>query len=451
MSQEVTLNEEIQTYQEVSQRVKLNKVWEVVKASPHTGQLPIVECIDNNALVNCYVVVLGRRSGKSFSTAMVVLRELLIPFSNTILLTPSYKNSQIMFTEVLKHVQTLKLPVKSINKNQFIIELENGARFTSVTKTNYESALGSRLSLLVVDETQSIEDIKSIYEEILGPMMLDFGVKDNGVLFAKVVFLGTPRGVGTAFHALYLKELTHSNWKSFNSPSSCNPLLPKVYLEQQKELLPDHVYRQEYMAEWLSKGQGVFFAFDPIANLYDPSVITFTDDSVYICGLDFGHTDSTAKILIYVDRQGTYFVHATYQQAATSTKDHVKAFKRLESTNRGILEERYGDPSAAQTLLDLRTEYDYEVVRANNKVAPGLACLNDLLAPQGMDKKPKLFINKNLGELIRQIRSVNYKDSKSSTDPFSKDTEGTHFDLLAALRYAVYSHYRGNLAGLTVM
>lgn len=444
------MNQEIQTYQEVSQKVKLHKVWDVVKATPHGGQLPIVECIDSNPLINCYVVVLGRRSGKSFSTAMVVLRELLIPYSNTILLTPAYKNSDIMFKEVLKHVQGLKLPVKSINKNQFVIELENGARFTSVTQTNYESALGSRLSLLVVDETQSITDIKSIYEEILGPMMLDFGIQDNGTLYAKAVFLGTPRGVGTAFHALYLKELTQSNWKSFNSPSSCNPLLPKVYLDQQKELLPDHVYRQELLAEWLSKGSGVFFAFNPEANLYDPTELTFNKDSVYIGGYDFGHTDSTASILIYTDRQGNYFVHDIYQQAARPTKEHVKAFKDLEKRNPGILEERYGDPSAAQTLLDLRSQYDFEIARASNKVAQGLACLNDLMAEQGMDKKPKLYINKDLGELIRQIRTVSYKDSKSSTDPFNKDPEGTHWDLLAALRYAIYSHHRQSMAGIAV-
>lgn len=445
------VNTEISTYQQISDRVSLRKVWDLLKATPHSGQAPIVEDFDNNKDLNNYVVVLGRRSGKSFSTAMIVLRELLIPYSNTILLSPAYKNSDIMFKEVLKHVQTLGLPVKSMNKNQFQIELENGAKFTSVTQTNYESALGSRLSLLVVDETQSIADIKSIVEEILGPMLLDYGIRDNGTLYGRSVFLGTPRGVGTPFHALFLKELGHKNWKSYNSPSTCNPLLPKAYLEQQKEILPDHVYRQELLAEWLSKGSGVFFAFDPNSNLYDPEEITFNKDAVYIEGLDFGHTDSTANILVYVDRAGNYFVHDAYQEAAKPTKDHVKAFKAMENRNPGTLEERFGDPSAAQTLLDLRTQFDYEVSKATNKVAPGIACINDLMAVQGYDKKPKLFINKNLAELIRQIRMVTYKDTKSSTDPFEKDPDGTHWDLLAALRYAIYTHHRRQQAGIVVV
>lgn len=448
----MVVNEEIGTYQKVSDKVRLSKVWDLRQATPHTGQQPIVIDFDNNPDVNCFVVVLGRRSGKSMSTSLIVLREMLIPYSNTILLTPAYKNSDIMFKEVLKHIQALGLPIKQLNKNQFTIELENGAKFTSVTQTNYESALGSRLSLLVVDETQSIPDIKSIYEEILGPMQLDFGTRENGVLYAKSVFLGTPRGVGTAFHALYLKELTHSNWKSYNSPSYCNPLLPVAYLDQQKELLPDHVYRQEILAEWLSKGSGVFFAYDPEHNLYDPEEITFGDDAVYVCGLDFGHTDATAKLLVYTDNAGNYYVHDAYQQAARPTKEHVKAFRSIEERNKGILEERYGDPSAAQTLLDLRTQYDYEVSKASNKIAPGLACINDLFALQGYDKKPKLRINKNLKELLRQIQSVTYKDTgKNGSDPFNSDPEHSHWDLLAAFRYAIYTHHRRAMAGITVV
>jgi hypothetical protein len=445
------VNDEIRTYQQVSDKVKLSKVWDLVKATPHDGQRPIVEVFDSNHEINHYVIVLGRRSGKSFSTAMIALRELLIPFSNTILLTPSYKNSDIMFKEVLKHVQGLQLPVKSINKNQFTIELENGARFTSVTQTNYESALGSRLSLLIVDESQSIQDLKSIFEEILGPMMLDYGVRESGQLYAKAVFLGTPRGKGTVFHGLFLKEGSHSNWRSFNSPSTCNPLLPKAYLDQQKELLPDHVYRQELLAEWLDTGQGVFHAFSSEYNLYDTSDIYFDSNATYIAGYDWGHSDATAMILIYVDNAGNFYVHDGYQEAARPTKDHVKAFKNMETRNKGILLERYGDPSAAQTMLDLRTQYDYEISRANNKVAAGLACINDLMALQGYDKKPKLYINRNLTELIRQIKMVTYKDAKSSSDPFNKDPEGSHWDMLAALRYAIYTHFRRELAGMTIV
>lgn len=447
------INQEIDTYQKVSQQVSLKKVWDLMRMTPHEGQAPIVEDFDNDDEINCFVITLGRRSGKSASTSIIVLRELLIPFSNTILLSPSYKNSKVMFDEVLKHVQSLKIPIATINKAQFSIELENGSKFSSVTQTNYESALGSRVSLFVVDETQSIPDILNIYNQIIGPMLLDYGIKDNGILYAKAIFLGTPRGQGTAFHSLFLRAEHQRGWKSYQAPSTCNPLLPRAYIEQQKDILPEHVYRQEILAEWISTGSGVFFAFDPVVNLYDPEELEFDTTSNYVIGLDFGHTDSTAALLVYVDRSGTYFIHDAYQKAACPTKEHVENFKRIESVNKGQLLDRFGDPSAAQTILDLRTDYSYDVQRANNKIAPSISTINDLFAVQGYDKKPKLYINKELHELIRQIKLVTYKEgvSKNNPDPFSKDPEGTHWDLLAALRYAVYTHHRREQAGVVII
>jgi len=92
------------------------------------------------------------------------------------------------------------------------------------------------------------------------------------------------------------------------------------------------------------------------------------------------------------------------------------------------------------------------VDRASNKIAAGIACINDLMAPQGFNKKPKLYINKNLTELRRQVQSVTYKETgKNTTDPFNSDPEGSHWDLLAAFRYAVYTHYRREQAGIAIV
>jgi hypothetical protein len=449
----MVVNKEIQLYQDVSKKLKLRKVWDLVKMTPHSGQEPIVTCFDTEEMVNNFVATLGRRSGKSASTAITALRELLIPFSNTILLTPSYRNSKILFDEVHKYVLQLNLPVKSINKNQFIIELENGAKFGSFTESNIESALGSRLSLLIVDESQSIKGLMEMLNQHLFPMMLDYGVRDNGTLYAKAVFLGTPRGVGTEFHNLFLKELSDKHWRSFNSPSTCNPLLPRVYIEEQKNVLPDHIYRQEILAEWITTGSGVFFAFDDEHNLYDPKVLTFDKESSYVVGLDFGYSDSTAAILVYVDKTGNYYVHDYYQKNMLPTAKHVENFRKLEERNKGKRNDRFGDPSAAQTILDLRTDHNYDIQKASNKVDASIALINELLAPQGYNKKPKLYINSDLKELIRQIRLITFKDnvSKRSSDPFNKDPEGTHWDLIAALRYAIYTHHRRRLASIAIV
>lgn len=448
----MVLNKEILTYQQVSDRVSLQKVWDLVSMTPHSGQSPIIYDFDNDDFANVFTICLGRRSGKSLSTALIVLRELLIPFSNTILLTPSYKNSKVLFKEVLKFVHELQLPIAEINKGAFTITLENGASFGSFTQSNISSALGSRCSLLVVDETQSVQGVLDILNQELGPMLLDYGIRPSGILYANIVFLGTPRGKNTEFHVLFTRaELPeYSNYRSYQSPSTCNPLLPKEYLESQKQILPDITYRQEILAEWVSTGSGVFYAFNQELNLYDPDELDLRGVK-WISGYDFGLSDATAQVSAYITERGDYYIAEAYMQNQLPTKKHLENFKKQDNKFTGENVGRYGDPSAAQLLLDLSSTYDYYISKASNSVSTGLQCINDLMAPQGMNRKPKLYINKHLHELIHQISNVEYKNGAArggAGELFSPPADKSHhWDLIAALRYCVYSYYKQSAAG----
>lgn len=448
------INEEIALYQQVSKKIKLNKVWELLTMTPHSGQSPVIDAFDNDPTKNSFVLTLGRRSGKSVQAGIIAIRELLIPFSSTILLAPTFRTSKIIFDEVYRLILQLKLPVKTLNKNQFTIELENGSKFSALSESNVEAGLGSRCSLLLVDETQSFSDILHILESLIGPMLLDFGVNEYGILNANIVFLGTPRGVGSQFHEMFLYKNTRKNWQSFSAPSSCNPLLPRQYLDDQKDVLSERAYQQEIEAKWLTAGAGVFFAFDEEVNTYDPLEVNLKGSN-FITGHDFGALDSTAMVYVYVNRKGEFYVHDVYMKNMQTTCQHVKNFRSVIEKDMSAQQEgSYGDPSAAQSMLDLRNTYHYDITKAYNKVSPGIAILNELMEPQGLDRKPKLFINKNLASLINQLQLITYKNEAggqtNTGDPFNKHKDH-HFDLIHALRYAVVTHYRQNQSAFIML
>lgn len=448
------INKEIKLYQDVSKKIKLGKIWKLLEMTPHSGQTGVIDSFDNDPTKNSFVLTLGRRSGKSVQAGVIAIRELLIPYSNTILLAPSYRNAKIIFDETYKLVLKLKLPIKALNKNQFTIELENGSKFSALTESNVEAGLGSRCSLLIVDETQSIMSIMHILESLIGPMLLDYGATELGILFANIVFLGTPRGVGSDFHELFLYETTRANWKSFSAPSSCNPLLPIKYLEDQQLILSERAYKQEILAEWVTAGAGVFFAFDLETNLYDPDELDLTG-SKFITGHDFGALDSTAMLKICVNDKGDYFISDDYMANMQTTFQHHKEFcKIVEKDKDGIQVGSYGDPSAAQSMLDLRRTYNYDIQKGYNKVAAGIAIINELLEPQGLDRKPKLFINKNLKEFITQMQLITYRNGvgqqTNTGDPFTKHKDH-HFDLIHAMRYAIVTYYRQKLAAVAIL
>lgn len=447
-------NKEIQLYKDISKKIKLAKVWELLNMTPHSGQAGLIDTFDNDDTKNSFVLTLGRRSGKSVQAGVIAARELLIPFSNTILLAPTFRNAKIIFDEVYNIIKQLDLPIKQLNKNNFTIVLENGAAFSALSESNVEAGLGSRCSLLIVDETQGIASVIHILESLIGPMLLDYGTRASGILEANIVFLGTPRGVGTPFHELFLYELTRDNWKSFSSPSYCNPILPKNYLDEQKDLLSDRAYRQEILAEWLTAGAGVFYAFDLEHNLYDPEKLKL-DGTSYILGHDFGALDSTALVYIHVNRQGDFYIHDTYMANSRTTFKHHESFCELIAKDKkAVCEGSYGDPSAAQSMMDLRGTYQYDIQKGYNRIAPGIAILNELFEPQGLNRKPKLYVNQNLKELITQIQLITYRNEvgfqANQGDPFNKHKDH-HFDLIHAMRYAVVTHYRQNQAAIAVL
>ena len=437
----VVTNEEVALYQKTTDSISLKAVCGLIGFVPHRGQQPLIHAVDNlQETRNCFVFAAGRRVGKSASISMVVLRELLVPFSATVLVAPVFTNAKVIFNEVLKLVRKLNIPIKSMNKGQFNFELDNGAKFTANSEANIEAALGGHFSLLIYEEAQSIGTLDNIHKQMLAPTQLDYGVRPSGILYGRTFVIGTFRGTDNVLYDYYTREESFDNWKSFTAPSMTNPTLPKSYFENMRTELGDMLYKQEILAIPMGHDNNVFYAFDYELNTFDPDTRVFNKDSRFIVGIDIGWSDSTAAVWVYREVD-TYYIVEAYSENNKATKEHVGNYTEVEDRLAGQVDMRYGDPAAAQTLNDMRLTYNYDTVNADNAVADSIKYINHLLTPTGANARPKLYISNKLTELHRQISRVKYKpdNSKSSKDPFIKDTKGTHWDLIAALRYALYS------------
>lgn len=463
----VITNREAQLYRDTTDKITLKAVCELVGFIPHSGQQNIFYTLDNKLdTINSLVIAAGRRFGKSKSVSIIALRELLVPHSATVLIAPTFANAKIIFNEVLKFVHQLQLPIESINKGQFNFTLSQGARFTANSEMNIESALGGNFSLALYEEFSTISTGANIHQQMIAPTMLDFGTRPSGILYARQLFIGTSRGKDNQLYDYFLKEEKFSNWKSFTAPSSTNPTLPKSYFDQLLQELGDMLYRQEIMAEFMGSDKNVFHAFNKIANTYSNEPIprdipegkssmnyfTPNSNSVYVCGIDIGWSDSTTNVFIYRTPNGFYYVQEAYSQSNTATADHIKAYEAIEAKLAGTVDIRFCDPAAAQTINDYIITYNYDVVGAKNDVKDSLQYINQLFSATGANHIPRLYIHEDLKELIRQIQRVNFRSvtSKTSSDPFVKDPAGTHWDLISALRYALYSD-RYNMASINVV
>ena len=73
----------------------------------------------------------------------------------------------------------------------------------------------------------------------------------------KVLFLSTPKGRNW-FYNLHSLDGVNPQYKSFTMTSYDNPLITPSEIDDARLTLPDNVFRQEYLAEFIDGGAGVF-------------------------------------------------------------------------------------------------------------------------------------------------------------------------------------------------
>jgi hypothetical protein len=437
------VNKEIQLYQQVADRWEYSKIGEILGHTYHEAQQEMVSVFDTYKDASGVVFLCGRRLGKTFTTADIASAELLIPHASVLLVSPTYTNSKNLFKNVMKNIKTLGVKVISQNTNQLEFTLENGSTFVSATTKSIDNVLGGRYSLVIFDESQSIPGLKVLFEQSIEPAMADYGTKDNGTPYAKVMFLGTPRVDAINFKEYFYKYLTSTQWKSFNYPTSANPLIPESYIKQKQESSPEWIFRQEYLAEWVTvSDQTVFFEFDieaHVKNFKDSPIITEAIQAgrtFWIAGVDVGFQDSTGYLLAAVLGE-TIYVLGEYSANKRTTEEHIESFKALEQQFGVHNVYRYIDPSAAQSAHDMASK-GIVTVPAENAVVDGITCVNSYFSDVQLYGGPRLYIDESCTELIRQLQLMQWKDYQAKS--VERDPMGTHWDLaLACLRYMVYT------------
>jgi len=117
----------------------------------------------------------------------------------------------------------------------------------------------------------------------------------------RALFLSTPAGRNW-FWQLWLrgKNPDYDNWQSWNFPTAANPLIPRTEIEQARASLPDRVFRQEWLAEFIESSSAVFRGIDQAVD--EP---TSPDEHRWhrlVMGLDWGkHEDFTVITVVCIN------------------------------------------------------------------------------------------------------------------------------------------------------
>lgn len=165
---------------------------------PDSWQKNLCEIVADKEKPARVFVLASRQSGKSYCTALAaIFHALTVPNSTTLLLSPTLRQSSLLFRRVIQFYKAAGRPVKPISESALQLRLENGA-WVQALPANETNLRGiSSVSLLVMDEFSRVPE--SLYFAVL-PML---ATMPN----SKLVALTTPAGKrGAAFLKTIPKE-----------------------------------------------------------------------------------------------------------------------------------------------------------------------------------------------------------------------------------------------------
>ena len=281
---------------------------EVQLYNPHQNQKIIHDSI-NFEPYKYYVLNIGRQFGKSL---LAMNQCYYWAFNNTNVqiawVSPIYRQAKKVFDEMVRAFDGTNLIDK--NSSELIIKLKNGSTIQFFSAERYDNIRGFTFDYLVCDEFAFMAE--QSWTEVLRATVLIKG--------KKVLLISTPKGKNH-FYNIFNLESIDRKYKSFKM-TSYDGLASADEIDGAKLTLPDNVFRQEYLAEFVDSGTGVFNN----VTINDKPLIT----PKYYGGIDLGRADDYTVLTILNEKGQMVHCerhrHNTWQNIVDTLLKTLKAF-----------------------------------------------------------------------------------------------------------------------------
>lgn len=184
--------------------------------------------------------------------------------------------------------------IKRTDAQQHRMELVTGGALDFWTLDDDDAGRGRKYGLVLVDEAGLSKNLKHAWDSAIRPTLTDHA--GGGW------FLGTPKGWND-FHTLSRKAGRDEGWAHHHAPTAANPYIDPAEIEAARRDLPERIFAQEYLAQFLEDGGGVFRRITAAVDTALPTdphqARAVRDGRAYVIGVDWGrHEDFTVITVI---------------------------------------------------------------------------------------------------------------------------------------------------------
>jgi hypothetical protein len=238
--------------------------------------------------------------------------------------------------------------IESVNRSKLRVEAVTGAVVEFKSADKPDNLRGEGVDELVVDEAAEVDQYA--YENALRPTLTDS--EDS-----RMIAISTPKGRGWFFE--FFQRGRSEDWpeyEAFQGPTRENRFINQSDIETAKRELPERVFRQEYLAEFVDETGGVFenldeylftAGYDLPAEGVDPEAEWV--DPPFATGVDFARHEDF-RVAMTIDRAG---------RVVNFSRDQGETWPEIHNEVRRI-SERYPGVVAVDASRDNKIVADLE-------------------------------------------------------------------------------------------
>lgn len=378
--------------------------------TPHSKQREIHNSIKNDNH-KYYVLNIGRQFGKTILGINSMLDWAINDKGcNIAWVTPIYKQGKKVFDEMEK--ATVKSGLFEFNRSDLTIK-GFGSTISFFSGERPDNIRGNTFDYLIIDEFAFTRP--ELWDEVLSATVLVKG--------KKVIFISTPKGKNH-FHKIALQHNYDDRFKYFHFTSYDNPMINPLDLEERKRSLPTHIFKQEYLAEFIDNSSGLF------ANVRDCISIP-NQSNQYYGGLDIGRADDYTVLTIV--NENNQLVYCDRWRHDEWTRIIEKVSIQINNYN-------------AKVYVEVNNQGDvfYEMLKklVGSKIYPFVTTSKS--KPILIEDMAVLFERKdisilNINWLIDELESFTYIYNQNTRNVQYSAPQGVHDDSVISLALAIQS------------
>lgn len=374
----------------------------------HPAQLAIHNCD-----ARFRVVCAGRRMGKTRLGVWECI-DVALHGGRAWWIAPSFPIARVGWRPLKKLAS--QIPGTEVRLAEMSIMIPNGGEVSVKSADNPDSLRGEGLDLAVMDEHAFMKS--SAFPEAVRPALSD--------KLGRALFISTPRG-RNHFWDLYQRGVRgDDDYKSFYYPTSANPFIKASEIEAARHELPEIIFRQEYLAEFVDDQGSVFRRVQEVANVQPME--NPQEGHQYVAGVDVASSidytvvtvlDVAEKKQVYMDRFNRVDYNVLESRLNAVYKHWKLEYMKIESNSIGQPVIDHLDDRGMNIMPFITTSGTKQIIIQNLQAAfenNEIAIIND----------PVL-----IGELLSFESKRNQSGSFSYSAP-----EGQHDDCVMSLAIA---------------